>query len=84
MTTPDKPRSKAEESFIDQYARSMTVEWAKQTLAFGSINEPSAADLKRRLDIYFNHAVEKGWITKGEPRRLSAKGFSVAAAFLKR
>ena len=30
------------------------------------------------------HAVEKGWLTKAKPYRLTAKGMSSAAAFLRR
>ena len=34
--------------------------------------------------IYWDHAIEKGWLTKKTPRTLTAKGWEVAAAFLKR
>ena len=33
---------------------------------------------------YQSHALSKGWLTKREPHRLTAKGFGVAASFLKR
>ena len=72
-------RSKAEENFIDQCTRKLLVEWAKQSIAFGGLSEPAGARM-----IYFDHALAKGWLTKREPHRLTAKGFGVAASFLKR
>ena len=84
MADADKPRTKAEQNFIDQYARKLTVEWAKQTLAFGAINEPTPADIKGGMMLYFDHAIEKGWVSKKAPYKLLSKGFSTAAAFLKR
>jgi hypothetical protein len=77
-------RTKAEEAFIDQYTRKLMVEWAKQSLAFGSVNEPTTADLKSGMMVYFDFALSKGWLSKREPHRLTAKGFGVAASFLKR
>jgi hypothetical protein len=74
------PRSKAEESFIDQYTRSLTVEWADHMARY-----PDGIPLWERVaPVYFDHALAKGWITKREPHRLTAKGFQVAASFLKR
>ena len=85
MLTDDKPRSKAEEKFIDQYARKLTVEWAKQTLGFGSINEPTKQDLHNPLLMEcMAHAENKKWVSKSEPRKLISAGFSTAAAYLKR
>jgi hypothetical protein len=81
----EKPRSKAEEKFIDQYARKLTVEWAKQTLGFGAINEPTKADLRNPLLMEcMAHAERKKWVSKSKPRKLISAGFSTAAAFLKR
>ena len=77
-------RSKGEQAFIDQYTRKMMVAWAKQSIAFGELNEPIPADIKGGMMVYFDHALAKGWITKREPHRLTAKGFQVAASFLKR
>jgi len=78
-------RSKPEEAFIDQYTRKLTVEWAKQTSAWGQINEPTKTDLKNPLLVAcFEHAKAKGWVGKSKPARLTAKGFGTAAAFLKR
>ena len=77
-------RTKAEENFIDQYTRKMMVEWAKQSIAFGSVSEPTTADLKSGMMVYFDHALAKGWLTKRTPHKLTAKGFNVATSFLKR
>ena len=76
--------TKAEENFIDQYARKLLVEWARQTLAFDQINEPERLDIRQGTMTYFDHAIEKGWVSKREPRKVTAKGFGVAVAFLKR
>jgi len=45
------------------------------------------AEIRKDLEmfpVYLDHAVVKGWVSKTEPRKLLAKGFEVAAAFLKR
>lgn len=76
--------TKAEQDFIDEYARKLLVDWAKQTLAFGQINDPTEGDKKKGLMVYFEYAIDKGWVGKSEPRRVTAKGFSTAAAFLRR
>ena len=73
-------RSKAEEAFIDQYTRRLTVEWADHM-----VRCPGGVPLWERVaPVYIDHALAKGWITKREPRRLTAKGFGIAASFLKR
>jgi hypothetical protein len=76
-------RSKAEEAFIDQYTRKMMVEWAKQSIAHGGLNEPTTPG-KGWMMVYFDHARAKGWLTKRTPHRPTAKGFGVAVSFLKR
>ena len=78
------PRTKAEEAFIDQFTRKLLVEWARQTIAFGLINNPTKADIAQGTTLYFEHAKERGWVGKSEPPKLTAKGFAAAAAFLKR
>ena len=40
--------------------------------------------LKSVAIAYQSHALSKGWLTKREPHKLTAKGFGVAASFLKR
>jgi hypothetical protein len=73
-------RSKAEESFIDQFTRSLTVGWADHMVRFPGGPSP----LKGVDPVYVEHALAKGWLTKRTPYKLTAKGFQVAAAFLKR
>lgn len=73
-------RTKSEEAFIDQYTRSLTVGWADHMVQFPEGSVP----LKGVDPAYTEHALAKGWLTKREPRRLTAKGFQVAASFLKR
>ena len=75
-----KMKSKGEQSFIDQYSRKLMVQWACQTVESGQIGEAVWAVEEACLE----HALSKGWLTKREPRRVTAKGFEVAASFLRR
>ena len=73
-------KSKGELAFIDQYTRSLTVGWADHM-----IRHPEGSILSETVaPVYVEHALVKGWLTKRLPHRLTAKGFQVAAAFLKR
>lgn len=73
-------RTKSEEAFIDQYTRKLTVEWAHHMVQY-----PGGSDPLKGVDVaYQSHALKKGWLTKREPHTLTAKGFGVAASFLKR
>lgn len=76
-------RSKAEENFIDQYTRKLLVEWAYSQVAT-PLNEEAVRTASLGRPVFFAHALAKGWLTKREPHRLTAKGFGVAASFLKR
>lgn len=71
-------RTKAELDFIDQYTRKLTVTWADRCIREGDM------EVIHEDDAYIEHALEKGWLTKTEPYRLTAKGFNTARAFLKR
>ena len=78
-----KTLTKAEEAFIDQYTRTLLIEWGVQTLSHGSFAiQIDAAPVIR--DCCIEYASEKGWVSKAEPRRVLAKGFTVAASALKR
>jgi len=79
-------RTKAELDFIAQQTRVHLVSWADHEVSFGSVpHEISGeADCPDRLQTYLEYALDKGWLTKRVPRRLTAKGWSTAAAFLKR
>ena len=75
-------RKPAELKFIDQKTRQLLVKWADVCAQTGTLPEKQFS-----LDsenIYVQHAFKKGWLTKRLPRRLTAGGFSTAAAFLKR
>lgn len=73
----------SQDKFIDQYTRIQIIGWAVSCLQTGGFN-PRDTD-----DIYLNHAIAKGWVSKNEnretgQRKVLAKGFDVAAAFLKK
>jgi hypothetical protein len=99
--------TKAEEEFLEQYARSLSVRWADWCLRNGSLpdvdsftqseidawvsdhSSPLHPTLKALKElgihkVYWDFAVENGWLTKKTPRTLTAKGFSIAVNFLKR
>lgn len=73
-------RSKGEQNFIDQMTRKLLVMWADHMVR----HPDGAVPLKGVAVAYHNHALKKGWLTKREPHRLTAKGFQTAASFLKR
>jgi hypothetical protein len=73
-------RSKGEQNFIDQMTRKLLVGWAHHLVQHPEGTVP----LKGIAIAYQSHALSKGWLTKREPHRLTAKGFGVAASFLKR
>lgn len=74
------PATKGEMNFVDQFTRRLMVDWANTCIQSGELplrwfetNHP-----------YSDHALEKGWVGKREPRKLTSKGWATAAAFLKR
>ena len=77
----DKPFTKTQQDFIAQYARKLLVEWCLYQLRFG--NMPTVPSNSGRRDVYLDHAESKGWVNKAGSKVLS-KGFSTAAAFLRR
>lgn len=69
--------TQAESDFVEEYARSLLVGWADECVR----------GLVLALDEgnpYVKCALDKGWLTKAKPPRVSAKGFTAAASFLKR
>jgi hypothetical protein len=74
------PRTKGELAFIDQYTRKLLVDWANVCIQRGDLPD----SFETSSNVYVEHALEKGWLTKRTPRALTAKGWSTAAAFLKR
>lgn len=106
-TTVGAHLTKAEEEFVEQHARSLSVRWADWCIRHGSLPDvdsltqqeieawvkdstsPMHPTLKAIKElgihkIYWDFALEQGWLTKKTPRTLTAKGFSVAVNFLKR
>lgn len=80
--------TQAEQDFIEQYARVYLVDWCCQTLTYGSIESPTEAgpteSQKQMATICLTLAEEKGWVGKSKPKKVLAKGYATAAAFLKR
>lgn len=78
----------AESDFIEQYARTHLLEWCCQTMVHQHIKDVQAAGTtaaqRTVADQCLAFAQEKGWVSKSTPPRVLAKGFSTAAAFLKR
>lgn len=81
-----KDRSKGELDFIAQQTRVFLVQWADHEVTSGFPPEEVSGEAPAgsRLAPYIEHALDKGWLTKSQPRRLTARGWSTAAAFLKR
>lgn len=73
-------RTQAETDFIDQYTRRLTVLWADQCVRHGDLG----ANFREAGEAYVEYALGKGWLTKSEPPRVTAKGFNTAKAFLRR
>lgn len=74
-------RTPAETEFINQKSRQLMVEVAEDAVEDGSIRDSTLA---RIGDAYLSHMKAKGWLTKRLPTTLTASGWGVAAAFLKR
>ena len=77
-------RSVGELKFINEYARSLLVEWARVCAQNGSLPLEQFSDERAEKNIYLAHALKKGWLTKKEPRRLTEGAWGLAANFLKR
>lgn len=79
-------RSAGEQEYIVEQTRAHLVGWADWCVRGGELHDVLAEDAIPTgwVEPYRSTAVEKGWLTKSEPRRLTAKGFKAAAAFLRR
>lgn len=73
--------SAAESKFVNEYARTLLVQWCHQTLLFGQITDPQIGDGHLT---YFEFAQGKSWVSKKEPYKVLSGGFTTAAGFLKR
>jgi|APGre2960657423_1045063.scaffolds.fasta_scaffold168205_2 hypothetical protein len=73
--------TEAEKDFIEERARELLVGWADYQVRFGAL-VPATPML---IEPYKAAAAEKGWISlKGDTPKVLAKGFSAAAAYLRR
>jgi hypothetical protein len=77
MSTPSIKPTKGYLDFINEKTRDLLSQWAHEAVQGKSLN-------LKGLDSYVEHAVNKGWLTKSEPRSLTSDGFKTAAAFLRR
>lgn len=68
----------AQEDFFVEYTRARLVEWCAQECLAGK------ASLEDQHTNLIQMALEKGWLTKRQPHAITAKGYGVAAAFLRR
>lgn len=84
--------SAGKDDFLEELARLYLVEWCQQTIAAGVVLDVTASaktDAEKACSkLCFQHAVVKGWVSaakaEGDPQRVLARGFSVAAAYLRR
>ncbi len=75
----DSPKWNAAETvFVDQFVRKLLVGWAEHAIVYGFIPVVDHNHTK-----FLAYASEKGWITKREPKTLTAKGWNAAASFMK-
>ncbi len=70
--------TKAQDDFVSEYVRSLLVVWADETHRLGAPN------LTGVHPGYILKAQEKGWLSKREPLKVSASGYSAAASYLRR
>jgi hypothetical protein len=71
--------TQAESDFVEEYTRSLLVGWADRCVRDLAIDFDADTNSP-----YVKCALDKGWLTKAKPPRVSAKGFTAAASFLKR
>jgi len=72
--------SVAQKKFINEYVRTLLVRWADIEVSGG---EWYMEETESLIQVYVDYARFKGWVSK-KKNRLTATGFSTAAAFLKR
>lgn len=79
-TLPAKPKKalSGEQDFIAENTRLCLVRWADRQCR-GFI---TAVEEEDKGSVYFTYAVSRGWLTSKE--EVSAAGFKVAAAYLRR
>lgn len=72
-------RSKGEESFIHEYTRNLLIQWADHCIRFGSLPARTDSASDKAAQVYLDHAISKGWVTK-DGTKLTSAGFASAAA----
>lgn len=73
----------SESDFIEEKARELLVGWADHQIRFDNLSSPPETLLL--VEPYLSAAVGKGWVSvKGDAPKVLAKGFSAAAAYLRR
>ena len=77
---PKPERTKAQLDFINERTRWYMVKWCDYFMVTGERPED---DGKRKRLVYWESAMQKGWISKKGDKILSA-GWKTAAAFLRR
>jgi len=79
--------NKAELNFVQEMARRQLVGWCHRTLVdLPAIPPPSTITDPENIKgspIYIGHAKKMGWLS-ADGKRVLAKGFNTAAAFLRR
>lgn len=78
--------TKAEQTFIEQYTKSLLIDWAHH-----QVTSPETPEFLERCNnacaydhqVYIDFAVRKGWVSK-DGKRVLAKGFTAATSALKR
>ena len=70
--------TKAEDAFIDQMTRKKLVAMADSLIQDGLLV------IEVLPEPYRTHALERGWLSKRDPNKLTGKGYGIAASFLKR
>jgi len=70
-------RTKGETNFINEMARQHLVTWADAQIL------GKTPDVKG-LEVYVEHAVKKGWLSKKDRQTVTSTGFTTAGAYLRR
>lgn len=76
--------TKAEAAFMDQMTRKLLVNCANHLIRYPDGGFPTGEAGNFLPEPYHAHALERGWVSKRDPSKLTGKGFGVAASFLKR
>lgn len=73
--------SAAESKFMNEFTRTMLVEWCDQCIRKGEITDQQ---IHGERSLYLAYAQGKSWVSKKAPFKVLSGGFTAAAGFLKR